>query len=85
MSAAAKIAAAIRENLCALFDVERVRIARFPARAFFNHELKSDFKQIWDYRGHQSNPALSGITFFGYTDNHRVISSRTDHDGNRSL
>ena len=70
MSACAKTAARSGSNLCALFGVSGVRVARFGARALFDEHFDAGLCQVGNYQRHQRHAPLAGETLFGDADDH---------------
>ena len=64
---------AIRQDLSAFFYVSCIGIAGLVAGAGFDDDLHARFGEHRDDGGNQRNAALSGITFFGDSNNHAIF------------
>src|SRR5712692_11083669 len=70
----AKDFGAVREDLCAFGGIVGVGITGFDARAGFERDLESGFRQRGQHRGYQRNAPLPRKRFAGYTNNHDASS-----------
>jgi hypothetical protein len=75
----AEYGGAVGHNLRALFDIHRVGIAGLLAGARFHDDFESRLYEVGNGYGNERNPALSGIAFFGNSDDHAASQKRTEN------
>src|SRR5712692_5290939 len=76
----AKNFGAVGENLRALGGIVGIGITGFDARARFERDLESGFRQRGQHRGYQRNAPLPRKRFAGHTNNHDASSTEVGSD-----